>query len=179
MLNRILVAIDESSSSEEAFGMALAMAKGMGSHLILVHVLDLLPNGTLKHPFGSFDNGSMVVDESAQDNYDQHWDKLTTHYDKLLKQKQAEAAEAGVTAIYVQPHGHPGPAICAAASTHRADLIVVGNRDRSNQQELILGSVSNYLVHHAPCSVTVIHPTAYSEPANREQYSEFASVGMA
>ncbi|MEO0647750.1 MAG: universal stress protein [Cyanobacteria bacterium J06650_10] len=58
---------------------------------------------------------------------------------------------------YIQPHGHPGLVICQAATENDADLIVVGNRDQTTLISITLGSVSNYVLHHAPCSVTVVH----------------------
>jgi nucleotide-binding universal stress UspA family protein len=36
-----------------------------------------------------------------------------------------------------------------------ADLIIVGRKDRSGLEELLLGSVSSDVVHHAPCAVLV------------------------
>ncbi|HIK43734.1 MAG TPA: universal stress protein, partial [Leptolyngbyaceae cyanobacterium M65_K2018_010] len=38
-----------------------------------------------------------------------------------------------------------------------ADLIVVGRRERGRIKAALLGSVSNYVVHHAPCSVLIVH----------------------
>ncbi|MGB5631931.1 MAG: universal stress protein, partial [Waterburya sp.] len=37
-----------------------------------------------------------------------------------------------------------------------ADLIVIGRRGYRNISEMFLGSVSNYVIHHAPCSVLVV-----------------------
>jgi nucleotide-binding universal stress UspA family protein len=50
----------------------------------------------------------------------------------------------------------PRPAIVAAATREAADLIVVGSQGRSGLQRLLLGSVSHYVVNHAPCSVLVV-----------------------
>jgi nucleotide-binding universal stress UspA family protein len=37
-----------------------------------------------------------------------------------------------------------------------ADLIVIGRRGRTGLKEALMGSVSNYVVHHAPCTVMVV-----------------------
>ena len=47
--------------------------------------------------------------------------------------------------------------ICQRAKVWQADLIIVGSHGRTGLSELFLGSVSNYVMHHAPCSVMVIH----------------------
>lgn len=49
--------------------------------------------------------------------------------------------------------------ICKLAKSWEADLIVVGHQGMSPLQELARGSVSNYVMHYAPCSVLTIQPT--------------------
>jgi nucleotide-binding universal stress UspA family protein len=46
--------------------------------------------------------------------------------------------------------------ICQVAKDWGAELIMVGRRGNSGLSELILGSVSNYVVHHAHCSVLIV-----------------------
>ena len=53
--------------------------------------------------------------------------------------------------------GHPGSLIRDLAMNWSADLIVMGRRGLSGLQEVFLGSVSNYILHHAPCSVLIVH----------------------
>jgi nucleotide-binding universal stress UspA family protein len=52
--------------------------------------------------------------------------------------------------------GIPGSSICDRAKQWGADIIVIGRRGHSGLAELLLGSVSNYVVHRAHCSVLVV-----------------------
>lgn len=176
MLRKILVAVDESASSEWAFDTALTMAKSLEASLVLVHVLDAFSANSPKHPCVMVESFSMDLESSAQKAYEQKWQQFVDRHSTLLKQRQLDANAAGVEATCIQTQGIPGQKICEIARTSDIDLIVVGNRDRTNQKELDYGSVSNYLVHHAPCSVTVVHPKAHQETASQVSSSKVAAA---
>lgn len=74
----------------------------------------------------------------------------------LLTKYQGVAIAAGVETVVSCDVGDPGMMICETAKEWKADLVLVGRRGRSGLSELVMGSVSNAVVHHAPCSVLVI-----------------------
>ena len=53
--------------------------------------------------------------------------------------------------------GQPGQRLCALAAEHGVDLLVIGSRGHTELKALLLGSVSNQVVHGAPCPVLVVH----------------------
>jgi len=69
----------------------------------------------------------------------------------------AEASEAlGLADAESQLlRGDPGPAVCAFAASCAAQAIVVGSRGRGGLKRAVLGSVSDHIVRHAPCTVVV------------------------
>lgn len=49
----------------------------------------------------------------------------------------------------------PGHVICHVADQEKASMIVIGSRGAGKIRRTILGSVSDYVVHHAHCPVLV------------------------
>jgi nucleotide-binding universal stress UspA family protein len=68
-----------------------------------------------------------------------------------------KAVSEGVTTDCIHCFGNPEIAINEFAAAWNADLIVLGRRGRSAAAELFFGSVSNFTLHNAPCSVYVVH----------------------
>jgi nucleotide-binding universal stress UspA family protein len=66
----------------------------------------------------------------------------------------AAALEAENLELLVR-RGDPGPAICELADELSAEAIVMGSRGRGGLRRALLGSVSDYVVRHAPCTVIV------------------------
>jgi len=52
--------------------------------------------------------------------------------------------------------GEPGDVLCAVADEINADVIVVGSHGHGWLQRVLIGSVSNHVLHHAPCPVLVV-----------------------
>ena len=171
MLSKVLVAIDRSASSEWAFDTALAMAKSLEAKLLLVHVLDSFSTDSPKPPCVLVDSLLKDEENSALSTYERQLEQFEDRYDTLLEQKQANAEAAGVATTHLQVKGLPAQKICEIAKTNNVDLIVVGSRDRTNPD-----SISSYLAHHAPCSVTVVHPKAHDETFSQTDLSRAAAA---
>jgi nucleotide-binding universal stress UspA family protein len=56
--------------------------------------------------------------------------------------------------------GQAGPAICELATALGATAIVLGTRGHGGLRRAVLGSVSDHVVRHAPCTVVVTGPEA-------------------
>ena len=162
MFNKILVAIDRSSASRNVFETAVSLAKANGRKLMLLHVLyseekdNSSPSIDLKRE-GDRLNSSIL------EAYDRHWQELERQQQQRLEAMRSlvqEATTAGVNTEFTQTLGDPGRTICNLAKTWSADLIVVGSRGLSGIEEMLLGSVSNYVTHYAPCSVLIVLKTA-------------------
>ena len=52
--------------------------------------------------------------------------------------------------------GKPGETICKIAEKESADIIVVGTRGMGAVRRVVLGSVSDYVLHHAHCAVVIV-----------------------
>lgn len=157
MFTKILVALDRSPMGKQVFDHALALAKATGASLMLLHVLSAEEEGSPYAPMlSNFDYYPGLGSQSFE-YYQKQWDKFKNQGVEMLQVFCAQANTAGVNAEFTQQLGSPGRIISQLAVQWGADLIVMGRRGRSGLTELFLGSVSNYVLHHAPCSVHVIH----------------------
>lgn len=160
MFQKILVAVDKSVVSEHVFDEALAIAKASQASLMLIHVLSPGEEGYPMPIYPGPDSVYPGLHEEAARSYAQQWDIYEQEGLKLLRSLAEQATAAGIAVEYSQNTGDPGRTICAIARNWDADLIVMGRRGLSGISELIMGSVSNYVLHHTSCSVLTVQGKA-------------------
>ncbi|MEM1167613.1 MAG: universal stress protein [Cyanobacteria bacterium P01_H01_bin.35] len=152
MYEKILVAIDTSAIGDRVFDTALKLAKISNSHLMLVHILS---EEAEESPI-SFWPMNIGYDPEMMKEYHQLWENFEKECLQMLQSKETEARNVGFQAEFTQVRGNPGREICKLAQEWSANLIVMGRRGHSVLSELVLGSVSNYVIHRAHCSVHVV-----------------------
>jgi nucleotide-binding universal stress UspA family protein len=138
MFQKILVAYDGSPHSERALAIAIDLAKCTQGSLTLLSAYDKVP-GDLGEP-----NFQEVLNRT-----------VVTARDMTLK-VLTEVREEGLTADMNVLEGPAPDAILRVAETEGYDLIVMGSRGLGHFQGLLLGSVSDRVMHHAKIPVLVV-----------------------
>jgi nucleotide-binding universal stress UspA family protein len=156
MLQRFLVAVDNSRMGQQIFEEALALARATGANMMILHVLDPEEHESPQIPM-VYDTYSVPFDEQTMELYRQQWQEFENQGLKMLQSLADIATDVGVTTEFTQKPGSPGRAICELADSWEADLIVMGRRGLSGVKEAFFGSVSSYVVHRAVCSVHIVH----------------------
>lgn len=137
---RIMVAVDGSKEAELAFRKAVNVARRNRAELLLIHVIDTRAFQTVT----SFDT---VLAEQAID---------------MAKESLAKYAETatsnGVPAVETTiEYGSPKVIIAKQLPAEKqVDLIMLGATGLNAVERLFIGSVSEYVIRHAPCDVLIV-----------------------
>lgn len=156
---KILVAIDNSLLGDSVFSTALELAHSYQAAIMLLHCLPVEMVGEAAVP-KRLDTGmeAGLVNNAYPDYQIQQvlMEKRLEEAKAILARFAQEAISQGVSTQADYKVGEVGPQLCRVAQEWGADLMVVGRSEHSGLAEALFGSVSNYVVHHAPCSVLVI-----------------------
>jgi nucleotide-binding universal stress UspA family protein len=135
---RLAFATDLGAASMAAERAAIDLARRLRAELLVINVID--PGG-LRLPGGRFRR---------------RMDEVRGERETAVAGIVARATSQGIGARFLVWQGDPGPGLLEAAMAEAADLIVVGSHRRGRLGRLILGSVSTYVVEHAPVPVLVV-----------------------
>ena len=134
---RILVAVDGSAFSDASVDQAISLGGICNSQIFVISVVDLYPEQMEVAP-------TLVEKMSAE---------VRQHLDKA-KKKVDEAGMPCETIVHMG--GVPHEFIVQEAKDKEIDLIVMGTHGRSGIKRVLLGSVAQNVIGHAPCPVLVV-----------------------
>lgn len=155
---KVLIAIDESSFSDEFCSFVFAHKWDSGTEFIVLNVVQDITPGS----YMSILPPALLEDIKKE---------ARTAAEKLLRDLSLKIRDH-----YHSPRvkelvlvGDPGPCIAEAASKESADLIVLGTHARRGLGRFLMGSVSSYVSAHAHCSVLVVCPRLKSDRTAESQ----------
>ncbi|MES9996544.1 universal stress protein [Desulfovibrio aminophilus] len=142
----ILVPVDGSEASLAAARHARALAEAFGGRVTLVHVVPnaayLVGDAIIVPPLllNELDENGKVVMEKAR---------------AVFQGFSGELAEETL-------HGDPGAAVSALAKERGCTLVIMGRRGLGGLAGLLLGSVSNYVLHNTACPTLIVKETGFA-----------------
>jgi len=135
---RVLIAVAESPSSALAARVGLELARSLGAEVAFVHAVDPVQGYAPQTGMAPAD----LMTLARQDGQ------------KLLSEFARRAALEPPPLEFLCV-GKPGVEIAKAARDWSADVIVLGSHGRGGLTRLLVGSVAEAVMRHAPCSVLV------------------------
>ena len=147
----VLVPLDFSEHSAHALRLAIALARGSGATLHLVHAYEV--------PLGAIPPYGVAIPETL----------LAQVRDAAARRLEKASHEVDDAGLPCEIHVVQGPAADAIVEETKrlaADLIVMGTRGHTGLKHVLLGSVAERTVRMAPCPVlTARLPSRSEEPA--------------
>jgi nucleotide-binding universal stress UspA family protein len=142
MYTHIVTGTDGSATSRAAVDHAAALARSTGATLHLVHAFRPPSQAPIIAP------ELMGIAASADGDAQVAADAVAARVAEELRSSGVDVQVHVVAAAAAE-------ALCSVATTHAADLLVVGNRGMKGARR-VLGSVPNSVAHRAPCAVLIV-----------------------
>lgn len=140
-LKKILVPVDGSKDSAHALEAAEAMARNAKATLTVLEVVEEFG------PLPGYYEAAPAGQDRTKWISDQRFEKVHPILEETSVKWDRKVVE-----------GFPADKIVEVAEEGKYDLIVIGSRGLSALGRFLMGSVSDRVIHHAPCSVMVVRP---------------------
>src|ERR1044071_7422652 len=144
MFSKILICTDGSEHAIHAAEAAADIAKKFGSEVLMINVLTHVMEPAL-----------LAIDAGPAS-----WDSAEEAYEKAQADIEGRTSaifqRAGIRFDTIRERGHAADKIVEIAEQEKVDLIVMGSRGLGTFTRLVLGSVSDGVIHHAHCPVLIV-----------------------
>jgi nucleotide-binding universal stress UspA family protein len=138
MFERLVVAYDGSKPAGAAAEFAFELARRRGARLTLAYVLEL------PDPYPDLPQVAPGIERAEED------------WRSRLAALAAGAPDGASVDTEVLVANKAGPALLELIREHRAEVLVGGTHGVGGLKRTLLGSVSQQLLEHAPCSVLLV-----------------------
>ncbi|CAI7791736.1 unnamed protein product [Closterium sp. NIES-53] len=159
---RVIVAVDHSRDSLHAVDWAIENHLRPSDLVTMLHVQS--PTEALTAPGIYAALGDTTMSEAAMDQLlvrtEERQSAVNAELKRLLLQR-CSTAELQCE-VRVVRDADPRERIVSEVADRDADVLILGSRGMGPVKRMLIGSVSDYCVNHAPCPVVVVKPSASS-----------------
>ena len=145
---KILFATDGAKQSEAAIDMLKHFRLGEGDEVKVISVIDMAVPMAVDI-YGGYLPDTTEFEKTARENAAKI---LDTTAENIRSYFHDPPLNVGTEVLF----GSPESRIVEAADEFKPNLVVVGSHGYNTWERLILGSVSDSVVHHVPCSVLIV-----------------------
>jgi nucleotide-binding universal stress UspA family protein len=149
---KILFATDGAKQSEAAIEMLRNLAFKDGDEIKVVSVVDMAVPMAIDI-YGGYLPDTGELEKTARENAAKLLERTATQISTNFPDKNISISTEVL-------FGSPESRIVETAEAIHPDIIVLGSHGYSRWERLLLGSVSDSVVHHAPCSVLIVRTPA-------------------
>lgn len=144
---KILLALDQSTSAMSAARFLRAFPVPSGSSVCLLHVTETpMPTGSSRaYDIGELQQQIATIRVNRRETGRAYLSRVQRLY-----------RGQGLTVRQIVKEGIPGAEIVKCIEKEEVDLVVMGTRGLSNLKRFVLGSVSEWVLADAPCSVLIV-----------------------
>ncbi len=128
---RILMATDGSEHSQKTTGQTIKLADALKAEVTVLYVIE----------------GNPQIGYDFFAAYRKTEEKIENAGHKILEKAAQAFRDKGIAVTTRMEKGHPSNIICAIADQDKYDLVILGSRGLGGVKEMLLGSVSNAVVH--------------------------------
>jgi nucleotide-binding universal stress UspA family protein len=143
MINKILVPVDGSELSKKALNYAKEIAEKFNGEITVLHVFEI------PVPVTGYEFSSDILANIEED--------LKKGAKEILKDSVDQIFKPEIKINELMLVGNQGYQIADTAEKNNFDLIVMGSRGLGAIKSFLLGSVSNFVLHHTKVPVMLIH----------------------
>jgi nucleotide-binding universal stress UspA family protein len=161
LFEKILVPLDGSEHSLKALDAAIQIGKKFGGKISLIHVYSvtirpvIMPEPTTLNP--------PMIPVMTSEEVTKTIEVTRRAGARILEDGEQKVKAEQVQVETLLKEGHIVQEIIRTAKEGKFDLIIIGGRGLSKIRELLLGSVTDGVIHHAPCPVLVIKSVPHSD----------------
>ncbi|PFX26770.1 uncharacterized protein LOC111328504 [Stylophora pistillata] len=144
----VLVAVDGSEHSERAFDWYAKNFYRKDDEILVFHAEEVPTLPATPYPYGF----------EFADGWKKHLEESDKKSRTLLESYYKKCQESNLKCRLIKENGTPGEAVCRVIKERKVDHVVVGSRGLGTVSRALVGSVSDYCLHHSSVPVSVVPP---------------------